>query len=83
MSRSKEAGTDPDEREINDLEARFPELSDLAFSAAAKRSLEAGQSITLTIDNQVVRISPDGHQSVVKTIPRRIPVEAGAKIRIQ
>ncbi len=83
MSHSKEVGTSLNEREINDLEARFPELSSLAFSAAAKRSLEAGQSITLTINNQIVRISPDGHQSVVKTIPRRVPVEAGSKIRIQ
>ncbi|MCH7225110.1 hypothetical protein [Haloferula sp. A504] len=74
---------DQESLEIRELEAHFPTLSAEAFSAAAKRSLAAGESVTQAFGTKVFRISPGGGRVVVKTIPEPLAVEAGSKIRIR
>ena len=50
------------ERQLQDLESRFPLISGTAFAAARAQVLASGQSVLLTEGGFIVRVFPDGRR---------------------
>jgi len=75
--------TIPDEREIQELEDKFPSLSGAAFSPAYQKTIESGLSV-LTSDNGVIyEVFPDGKRRIVKKTDPPTPVEANKPLTIR
>ena len=70
------------EKNILDLESRFPALSGVTFSAARKRALAAGQSVLQSDQGCIYEVFPDGTRKLVKRIDPPTAVESGRKIKI-
>jgi hypothetical protein len=69
------------ENQIQELENAFPALSGIAFAAARRQALTAGQSIVESRNGVLYRVSPDGHEVVIKKIAPPKTVERGRKIK--
>jgi hypothetical protein len=49
-----------DEAELESLEESVPDLAVRALTAASRRTLAAGRPVVLVVNNQLVRITPEG-----------------------
>jgi hypothetical protein len=71
------------EQEIEALEAKFPELADVAFAAARERVLASGQSVLQTIGGTLYEVFPDCRLRAVKQVAARVPMASGSCLVIK
>ena len=71
------------ERQLQDLESRFPLASGEAFSAARAQVLASGQSVLQTEGGFIVRVFPDGRKQRLKPVEAPIPVTPGTIFTIR
>jgi hypothetical protein len=62
---------------IDDLETKFPALSDMAFNAAREQTLASGQSVLESEAGVMYKVFPDGARTVVKRIEPPTPIPKG------
>jgi hypothetical protein len=71
------------ERQLQDLESRFPLASGEAFSAARAQVLASGQSVLQTEGGFIVRVFPDGRKQRLKPVEPPTPVIPGTIFTIR
>lgn len=59
------------EENIDFLENQIPELAELALQQAYWQTLSSGNVVTVLEDNEIIEISPDGKQRVLRAIERQ------------
>lgn len=73
-----------DEKSMNNLEKRIPELAEGAIKQAYCKTLASGRRVIEAINGQLVESSPDGTTRVLKSLPAPTPVVPGQKrVRIK
>jgi hypothetical protein len=72
-----------DEQALQELEEKFPSLSGAAFSAAYKKTLEAGLSVLIAEEGYIYEVFPDGTRKKIKKIEPPTRVDPGKPIRIR
>jgi hypothetical protein len=71
------------ERQLQDLESRFPLASGEAFAAARAEVLASGQSVLQTEGGFIVRVFPDGRKQRLKAVEAPTPVTPGTTFTIR
>ena len=71
------------ERQLQDLESRFPLLSGKAFAAARAKVLASGQSVLQTEGGYIVRVSPNGRKQRLKPVAPPTPCTPGTTLTIR
>jgi hypothetical protein len=71
------------ERQLQDLECRFPLASGEAFAAARAQVLASGQSVLQTEGGFIVRVFPDGRKQRLKPVEPPTPVKPGTTFTIR
>jgi hypothetical protein len=72
-----------EEKNIRELERRFPLLSGTAFSAARQQAFASGQSVLQSDQGVIYEVFPDGSRKRLKEIDPPTPVIAGSKMTIR
>jgi len=68
--------------DIDSLERDFPPASGIAFLHAQQQAIDANLTLVQSVNCQIVQITPDGTETVIKQIDPPTPVERGAKIEL-
>lgn len=71
------------ERQLQDLESRFPLFSGKAFAAARAKVLASGQSVLQTEGGYIVRVFPDGRKQRLKPVEAPTLVTPGTTFTIR
>lgn len=71
------------ERQLQDLENRFPMVSGVAFAAARAQVLASGQSVLQSEGGFIVRVFPDGRKQRLKPVEAPTPVTPGTTFTIR
>jgi hypothetical protein len=71
------------ERQLQDLESRFPLASGEAFAAARAQVLASGQSVLQSKGGFIVRVFPDGRKQRLKPVEAPTPVTPGTTFIIR
>ena len=71
------------ERQLQDLESRFPPASAKAFADARARVLASGQSVLQTEGGFIVRVFPDGRKQRLKPVEAPTLVTPGTTFTIR
>lgn len=72
-----------EERNIRELEMRFPLMSGIAFAAAREKTLASGQSVLQSDQGVIYEVFPDGTRKRVKEIEPSTFVEIGSRITLR
>ena len=69
-----------DESAMQSLEARIPELAEIAVRRAYYQALTSSGKVLEAIDGELVETSISGERRVVGILPPPIPVQRGLKL---
>jgi hypothetical protein len=75
--------TSEQERQLQDLESRFPPVSGEAFAAARAQVLASGQSVLQSEGGFIVRVFPDGRKQRLRPVEAPTPVTPGTTFTIR
>lgn len=68
-----------DEKSMQFLEERIPELAEGAVKQAYYQALSAGCKVLEVVDGSLVETSSDGSVRLIRCLPESTPVAAGSK----
>jgi hypothetical protein len=68
------------EKEIDELERRFPECAAYAFAQAYEQTLAAGFSVLVSDNGFICEVSPGGARKMIKQIEPPTLVVKGSKL---
>lgn len=68
------------EKEIDELERRFPEVAQVAFAEAYRRTLAAGYSVLVSDNGIIYEVFPGGTRKMIKQIEPPTLVVKGSKL---
>ena len=71
-----------DEQQLEQLERECPAASGVAFASAYQQAVQAGLSVVVSENGEIVEIFPDGRRKFIKSITTPTPDQPGRKITI-
>jgi hypothetical protein len=71
-----------DEQQLEQLERECPAASGVAFARAYQQAVQAGLSVVVSENGEIVEIFPDGRRKFIKSITTPTPDQPGRKITI-
>lgn len=66
--------------QIQSNEHAFPQAAGQAFAWARQQAIQRGRSVLISKDGVVLKLAPDGTQTVVKHISPPVPVSPGTYV---
>ena len=71
-----------DSNQLDQLESEYPKESGVAFARAYQQAVQAGLSVVVSENGEIVEIFPDGQRRFIKSIASPITDKPGRKITI-
>lgn len=70
------------EQAMQRLEEAIPDLAGPAFRRAYLNALSSGGKVLVAVGGQLMEVSADGQERVIKALPKPTPVVPGTKRRL-
>lgn len=71
------------EKEIQNLEEKFPYIAQTSAKQAQWETLSSGSSVLMVEDGEIIEMFPDGRKVLIKKIEPHISLKKGTKFEIK